>query len=73
MTELMKENLLALTGYNPLNNRFNYNIGDLPFIDYLLEDKSKYPFINTVINPNTGKNYIDEDNDFYLVILVVFL
>lgn len=66
MTELMKENLLALTGYNPLNNRFNYNIGDLPFIDYLLEDKSKYPFINTVINPNTGKNYIDEDNDFLL-------
>jgi len=36
----------------------------LPFIDYIKEDKSKYPFAGTIINPDTNQFYIDPDNDF---------
>jgi hypothetical protein len=35
-----------------------------PFYDYLMEDKSKYPLANTIINPRTNDYYIDSDNDF---------
>lgn len=35
-----------------------------PFIDYIIEDKSKYIPLSDTINPITGKNWIDRDNDF---------
>jgi hypothetical protein len=37
-----------------------------PFIDYILEDKSGYPLANTVVNPKTNKNWIDDDEDFLI-------
>ena len=36
----------------------------LPFIDYVLEDKSSYPFANTMINKKLNVNWSDPDNDF---------
>lgn len=36
----------------------------LPFIDYVLEDKSIYPFANTCLNRKLNKNWVDDDNDF---------
>lgn len=39
-------------------------MSNLPFIDYIKEDKSKYPLASTIINPDTRKEYIDADNDF---------
>lgn len=36
----------------------------LPFIDYVMEDKSKYPFAKDCINPKTGNNWFDPDDDF---------
>jgi hypothetical protein len=55
-------------------NPWNYGIPSTPdalptdysnnFIDYILEDKSKYPFAKDVLNPKLGINYIDPDNDF---------
>lgn len=38
----------------------------LPFIDYILEDKSIYPKASDSIDPKTGSNYIDPDNDFLI-------
>lgn len=37
-----------------------------PFYDYIIEDKSHYPLASETINPRTGKNYIDVDNDFLI-------
>lgn len=36
----------------------------LPFIDYILEDKSEYPKACDSINPRQGTKYVDPDNDF---------
>lgn len=38
----------------------------LPFIDYVLEDKSEYPLAKDCINPKTGKNWVDPDCDFLI-------
>lgn len=35
-----------------------------PFYEYIVEDKSQYPLASTVINPRTGKFYIDPEDDF---------
>lgn len=35
-----------------------------PFIDFVLEDKSKYPLSRTCVNAKTGTNYVDPDDDF---------
>lgn len=57
-------------------NIWNYNIEgkdstpeerrtkSLPFIDYILEDKSIYPFADTVWNAKLATNWIDRDHDF---------
>lgn len=51
-----------------LNDTFGYERSNikksLPFINYILEDKSKYKPISTIINPNSNNYYIDIDNDF---------
>ena len=36
----------------------------LPFIDYVLEDKSQYPYAKDCINPKLNVNWVDPDNDF---------
>lgn len=36
----------------------------LPFIDFIKEDKSKYPKASETVNPKTGKAYIDPHDDF---------
>jgi len=45
-----------------MSNTLNVDIE--PFKKYIDSDKSMYPFANTIINPKTGRNYIDPDNDF---------
>jgi len=37
-----------------------------PFIEYLKEDLSQYPFARTGNHPVTGDNYIDDDDDFLI-------
>jgi len=38
----------------------------LPIIDWYNEDKSKYALAKDVINPKTGRRYIDPDEDFLI-------
>lgn len=47
-------------------NKWGYIKGDIPFIDYLYEDKSKYPKASEGINYITNKPLIDPDNDFLI-------
>lgn len=37
-----------------------------PIIHYILEDKDKYPYVSSCVNPKTGREFIDIDNDFLL-------
>ena len=45
-------------------NKWGYKRGDIPFIDYLCEDKSKYPKASEGISYITNKPLYDPDNDF---------
>ena len=51
-----------------IKENWNYDTSDkdnsIPFVNYILEDKSNYPRVKDTINPKTNKEYIDLDNDF---------
>lgn len=47
-------------------NKWGYKRGDIPFIDYLCEDKSKYPKASEGISYITNKSLYDLDNDFLI-------
>lgn len=47
-------------------NKWDYKRGDIPFIDYLCEDKSKYPKASEGISYITNKPLYDLDNDFLI-------
>lgn len=48
------------------NNRYGYETGRSPFIDYILEDKESYKPLSSSICRFTGKLWIDRDNDFLI-------
>ena len=47
-------------------NKWGYKRGDIPFIDYLCEDKSKYLKASEGISYITNKSLYDPDNDFLI-------
>lgn len=47
-------------------NKWGYKRGDIPFIDYFCEDKSKYPKASEGISYITNKPLYDPDNDFLI-------
>ena len=47
-------------------NKWGYKCGDIPFIDYLCEDKSKYLKASEGISYITNKPLYDPDNDFLI-------
>lgn len=47
-------------------NKWGYKRGDIPFIDYICEDKSKYPKASEGISYITNKPLYDPDNDFLI-------
>ena len=47
-------------------NKWGYKRGDIPFIDYLCEDKSKYLKASEAISYITNKPLYDPDNDFLI-------
>lgn len=47
-------------------NKWGYKRGDIPFIDYLCEDKSKYHKASEGISYITNKPLYDPDNDFLI-------
>lgn len=47
-------------------NKWGYKRGDIPFIDYLCENKSKYPKASGGISYITNKPLYDPDNDFLI-------
>lgn len=47
-------------------NKWGYKRGDIPFIDYLCEDKSKYPKASEGISYITNRSLYDPDNDFLI-------
>lgn len=47
-------------------NKWGYKRGDIPFIDHLCEDKSKYPKASEGISYITNKPLYDPDNDFLI-------
>lgn len=48
------------------DNRYGYETGRSPFIDYILEDKESYKPLSSIICRFTGKPWIDRDNDFLI-------
>lgn len=48
------------------DNRYGYETGRSPFIDYILEDKESYKPLSSSICHFTGKPWIDRDNDFLI-------
>ena len=48
------------------DNRYCYETGRSPFIDYILEDKESYKPLSSSICRFTGKPWIDRDNDFLI-------
>lgn len=48
------------------DNRYGYETGRSPFIDYILEDKESYKALSSSICRFTGKSWIDRDNDFLI-------
>ena len=48
------------------DNRYGYETGRSPFIDYILEDKESYKSLSSSICRFTGKPWIDKDNDFLI-------
>lgn len=68
MTEQMIEHLSLLTKQKHYrkDNRYGYETGRSPFIDYILEDKESYKPLSSSICRFTGKPWIDRDNDFLI-------
>lgn len=68
MTEQMTEHLTLLTKQKHYrkDNRYGYETGRSPFIDYILEDKESYKPLSSSICRFTGKPWIDRDNDFLI-------
>lgn len=68
MTEQMIEHLTLLTKQKHYrkDNRYDYETGRSPFIDYILEDKENYKPLSSSICRFTGKPWIDRDNDFLI-------
>lgn len=68
MTEQMIEHLTLLTKQKHYrkDNRYDYETGQSPFIDYILEDKESYKPLSSSICRFTGKPWIDRDNDFLI-------
>lgn len=68
MTEQMIEHLTLLTKQKHYrkDNRYGYEAGRSPFIDYILEDKETYKPLSSSICRFTGKPWIDRDNDFLI-------
>lgn len=68
MTEQMIEHLILLTKQKHYrkDNRYGYETGRSPFIDYILEDKESYKPLSSSICRFTGKPWIDRDNDFLI-------
>lgn len=68
MTEQMIEHLTLLTKQKHYrkDNRYGYEAGRSPFIDYILEDKEIYKPLSSSICRFTGKPWIDRDNDFLI-------
>ena len=48
------------------DNRYGYETGRSPFIDYILENKESYKPLSSSICRFTGKPWIDRDNDFLI-------
>ena len=48
------------------DNRYGYETGRSPFIDYILEDKESYKPLSSSICRFTGKPWIDRNNDFLI-------
>ena len=48
------------------DNRYGYETGRSPFIDYILEDKESYKPLSSSICRFTGEPWIDRDNDFLI-------
>lgn len=68
MTEQMIEHLILLTKQKHYrkDNRYGYETGRSPFIDYILKDKESYKPLSSSICRFTGKPWIDRDNDFLI-------
>lgn len=68
MTEQMIEHLTLLTKQKHYrkDNRYGYETGRSPFIDYILEDKESYKPLSSSICRFTGKPWIDRNNDFLI-------
>jgi hypothetical protein len=68
MTEQMIEHLMLITKQKHYrkDNRYDYETGRSPFIDYILEDKESYKPLSSSICRFTGKPWIDRDNDFLI-------
>jgi hypothetical protein len=64
----MIEHLMLLTKQKHYrkDNRYGYETGRSPFIDYILEDKESYKPLSSSICRFTGKPWIDRDNDFLI-------
>lgn len=64
----MIEHLILLTKQKHYrkDNRYGYETGRSPFIDYILEDKESYKSLSSSICRFTGKPWIDRDNDFLI-------
>ena len=64
----MIEHLILLTKQKHYrkDNRYGYEAGRSPFIDYILEDKETYKPLSSSICRFTGKPWIDRDNDFLI-------
>lgn len=67
--EMMSLNLIALIKDSKwLKDNFDYDSTDrlksLPFINYILEDKSIYTKASDLYNSNINRNHIDKDGDF---------
>lgn len=58
--------LLTKQKYYRKDNRYGYETGRSPFIDYILEDKESYKPLSSSICRFTGKPWIDRDNDFLI-------
>ena len=48
------------------DNRYGYETGRSPFMDYIFEDKESYKPLSSSICRFTGKPWIDRDNDFLI-------
>lgn len=58
--------MLTMSKFSGKTNSYGYTSGDCPFIDYIIEDKTSYKPLNSLICPMTGKHWIDKDNDFLM-------